>query len=119
MVRIMDNKVVLVIGGEMWKDLREMIDNPEKASKEPDLKIYVESVEQLSSILSAKKMNLLQYIQFHKNLSVGEIASKTKRKQEAVSRDLHQLEHYGLVKLGKKGKHVYPEAKAKKITIEF
>ena len=118
-MRIMDDKVVLIIGGEMWKDLKEMVDNPKKAEKEPRLKIYVESVEQLSSILSAKKMGLLQYIQHQKSMSIGEIASKTNRKQEAVSRDLHQLEHYGLVSLGKKGKHVFPEAKAKKITIEF
>ncbi|MCR4335235.1 MAG: hypothetical protein NUV57_01725 [archaeon] len=115
----MSEKVVLVIGGDMAKDVKKIIEDPSKAEVEADLKIYVESVEQLASILSAKKMNLLQYIQHHKDQSIGEIASKIGRKQEAVSRDVHILKKHGILTLKKKGKKIIPETKTKKITVEF
>jgi len=115
-----DKKIVLVVGGNMGKDVRKVFGNPKKAENdEPGLKIYVESLEQLSSILSTKKITLFQYLSEHKGKSVGEIAGILGRKQEAISRDLQLLKDFGLVKMKKKGRKSIPMVSARKITMEF
>ncbi len=115
-----EKEVVLVIGGGPGKDIKKIFDNPAEAEKnEPDFVLYVDSVEQLSSILSAKKMSLLKYLKDASGYNVNEIAIKMGRKQEAISRDLHVLEKCGLVQLRKKGKNVIPEVRAREIVIKF
>lgn len=112
--------IVVKIGADYGKDLAKIFDNPAKAEKEePDFTLYVDSFEHLASILTAKKLMLMKLISKDKNLTIQKIAEKLGRKQEAISRDIHLLESFGLIKLNKEGTKVMPEMKAEQIAISL
>lgn len=79
--------------------------------------LYVRDAKQLSSILSSKRLSLL--FDLDKSKNVSEIVKKSKRKQEAVSRDLTLLESFDLIKKEKKGREVFIKKKVKKIEIQL
>ncbi len=79
--------------------------------------VYFDTWGQMFSILSDKKMELLDYLSQLTGKNVSQIAISLQRKEEAVSRDLHQLERIGLVELERKGNKVYPKKKYEEILI--
>lgn len=69
--------------------------------------------ETLMEIFTRKRLELIQYINSCKPQSILELAELTKRKKQAVFRDLKILERNELVKLIKKGKTVIPTVQRK------
>lgn len=67
----------------------------------------------LLEIFTRKRLELIQYINSCKPRSIQELAELTKRKKQAVFRDLKILERNELVKLKKKGKTVIPTVERK------
>lgn len=118
-----DKTLTIVIGGDSDADDRELLENPEKGMKQPRHIIYLNSYEQLQRILSPAKLDLLRslfdYDPHSKGKNVGEIAQRTKRKQEAISRDLHDLEKQKFVKLIKNGRNVFAHANFDTIEIKM
>ena len=114
--------LTIIVGGDMDKDLDELLTNPEKVAKQPENAFYVDTYAQLHELLSPSKIDLLRAIMTYdprQEPDVGNIAKKTKRKQEAVSRDLHALQKKKLIKLTKKGKHVLASTPFESIQIQF
>jgi len=69
--------------------------------------------EILLEIFTRKRLELIQFINTCKPQSIQELAEITKRKKQAVFRDLKLLERNELVKLVKKGKTVTPTIQRK------
>lgn len=118
------NLLTIIIGGDMEKDERAIWDNPERAMKEQTQNmIYAESYEQLYQMLSPARLDLLRYIirmnHQKESKSVGTIATELKRKQEAISRDLHYLSGIRLIELKKNKQIVLPQTHLDGIQIEL
>ncbi len=116
-------KLVVFIGGDMEKDEKELLENPEKGVKQPKNALYLESYEQLNKMLSPKRMDLLWYLIEERKKgnekSVTEIAKSLNRKQEAISRDLHYLKGLKLVDLKKESKKVFAFTELESINIQI
>ncbi|QQR93132.1 MAG: hypothetical protein IPJ89_02745 [Candidatus Iainarchaeum archaeon] len=104
-MKMKKNILTIIIGGDMDRDERELLTNPE-AAEQPENVLYLDSYEQLHSILSPARLDLLRYLIQNKRLrrsrSVGQVAKELNRKQEAISRDLHYLSGHRHVQLKKK-----------------
>ena len=101
---------------ENWDDdIRNLFKNKNVPDNQRIL--YVRDAKQLSSILSSKRLSLL--FDLDKSKNVSEIVKSSKRKQEAVSRDLTLLESFNLIKKTKKGREVLIKKNVNKIQIEF
>ncbi|MEK6902430.1 MAG: hypothetical protein AABX02_02475 [archaeon] len=116
--------LTIIIGGDMERDERALFSNPEKASLEqPENALYMNSYEQLNTILSPARLDLLRYLIRNKRLrglkSVGQIAKELNRKQEAISRDLHYLHGLNYVNLKKEKQTVYASTEFEDIAIQM
>jgi predicted transcriptional regulator len=114
--------LTIIIGGNHEEDLRRIFSKGCDLSKEPKNTLYLNSFEQLHELLSPKKMDLLKYlIEYNPKCpasSVSDLAKKTNRKQEAISRDLIQLRKLGLIKEKKEKQSVLVSAPFRKLIIE-
>ncbi len=110
------DKLVIKLESEMDKDIRKVF-NPKEASNLPGHTLYVKDAGQLSNILSSGRLLLLLDLKNSQNVS--EVAKKTGRKQEAISRDATILENAGLIKKTKKGRQTFLKTKVKKIEIDL
>lgn len=116
--------LTIIIGGDMDKDNRELLENPAKASTEqPESAIYMDSYEQLYATLSPARLDLLRYLIHNKKQKrtrpVGQIAKELNRKQEAISRDLHFLSVMRYIELKKEKQSVYPTTEFDGIEIQL
>ena len=68
-------------------------------------------------LFTTRRMQLLGLLKGVKDMTVQDIANATGRKKEAVSRDLHLLEQYGVIIMNRNGKRVYASANADAIMI--
>ena len=101
-------KLIIKIGGNMMKDMKEVWENPRKA--EPGTHtLYLKNLKQLQKVLSPKKLELLMELieSQHNKKTLSETAKHLKRKQEAISRDANVLEKYEMVKKTKEKQKVY------------
>ena len=105
------------IGADSAKELENLIDHPRLAEKTPDLIIYIDTPEMLSSLLTPNKLKLLNKITGSGSLSVGQLAEELKRHRGAISRDIHSLASFKFIGLFRKGKEVYPKRNIKKLAI--
>jgi len=116
-------KLVVFIGRNMEKDEKELLDNPEKGTKQPNNALYLDSFEQLNKMLSPKRIDLLWYLIEEKKKgqekTVSEIAKNLHRKQEAISRDLHYLKSLKLIDLKKKSQNVFAFTELESINIQI
>ncbi|MFH0970290.1 MAG: hypothetical protein V1776_02400 [Candidatus Diapherotrites archaeon] len=116
------NLLTIVIGGNMEKDEQEIWDNPEVAMKQSEKMVYVDSYEQLHQLLSPARLDLLRYIIWmshqKESKTVGTIANDLKRKQEAISRDLHYLSGMRFIELKKDKQMVLPLTRLDGIDIQ-
>lgn len=71
----------------------------------------------LIEIFTKKRMELMQFINKFKPQSVQELAVMTKRKKQAVDRDLKILERHDLLVLEKDGRKVVPKMERKFLVI--
>lgn len=77
--------------------------------KASDPKVWFTSVESLAKVLSTKNRELLTIIASQQPKSITELESLTGRAKSNLSRTLHTMENYGLVKLQKgKGGTIVP-----------
>ncbi len=111
-------KIVVKIGADMLKDMGKL-GNPKNVDKFPDSVVYFKSMGQFTTILSAKKLELLKYLSEVTGQTVTKVAIELGRKKEAISRDLHQLESLGFVKLHKQGKNTFPKVSYDAIQINL
>ena len=116
--------LTIIIGGDMDQDERDLFANPGKVSlKQPENALYVDSYEQLYTILSPARLDLLRYLiqnkRLHRSKPVGQIAKELKRKQEAISRDLHYLQGLKYVDLKKEKQTVYATTELDDIAIQM
>jgi predicted transcriptional regulator len=107
----MKELLTVIIGGDMNADYRELFTNPSKGMKQPRNILYVKSFAQMERLLSAKKLDLLQYLikikKSKQKKSVSTIAHELDRKQEAISFDLHKLAALHVIELTREGQSVY------------
>ncbi len=111
-------RIVVKIGADMDDDLQKLT-SAKAIAESPDYTIYFKSARQLSSTLSAQKLTLLQHVSKSFGQPVTKISIELGRKKEAVSRDLHQLESLGFLKMRREGNKVYPKVSYKAIQIEL
>lgn len=112
-------KVTIIIGKDFGEDLDQLVKDPSYQDKMPRAAIYFSSMKQLTSILTRKKMELFEYVAADFSKNVKEIAIELHRKDEAVSRDLKQLEKFGLIEMIRKGNKAYPRAKCTSVEIKL
>lgn len=121
--KVDQNKILtIIVGGDMDEDDRRLLTDPHEAEKHPQHTLYVDSYEELHEMLSPAKLDLLIELMNYnpwKEENVGSIAQKTKRKREAISRDLHHLAAMNLIKLKKAGKMVLVTTPFESIQIQF
>lgn len=118
---MMNRKIIFKVGGDPRADIRAVFQNP-GIIKETSHVIYFKDWSRMLDALSPQKLHLLQRLLEYddeKPLGVSQLAVKTSRKQESISRDLISLEKSGLISKIKKGKNVYPKLNAKEIVIQL
>jgi len=108
-------EIEIRIGRNFAEDVKKIVDNPKKLPRNNI--IYVDSVNDLQTLFAPKKIELMRLIKEKQNTSIKDIARKLKRKREAVSRDIHLLQSYGLIQLIRKGNKVFSVVKAEKLVI--
>ncbi|MFA6269214.1 MAG: hypothetical protein WC652_05330 [archaeon] len=112
-------QLIIKIGGDIKKDLREAWTDPSKRRPNTHT-IYVKDAAQARRLLSPEKINLLkQSLEYSPSACVSDLVESTGRKQEAISRDLKGLEEIGAIKRTKKGRQVFVEPKIDSIEIKF
>jgi len=94
---------------DLQKHVNNLFDNPQRIDDEPDHTIYL-SPEHIPQILSKEKLRIIQEVRAN-NYTLGELARVLKRKQENISRDIKQLEQYGLIEVVKNGRQKHPTAR--------
>ena len=112
-------KIIIRVGGDMVKDAKNIWDNP-RAANWGTYTIYVKNFDEVSKLLTPKRLHLLyEMVRDVERLTVCELAEKTNRKQEAVSRDLSALAEHHLVRKTRHKQATYVEAPFRQIVIEF
>lgn len=113
----------IIIGGNYDKDFKNLLTGKVDLKKHSKNIIYLNSFEQLNKLLSPAKLDLLKYlIDFQdekKPESLSKISKELKRKQEAISRDIKQLNNLGLIVLKKVKQSVYALPNYKSIEIKI
>lgn len=82
-------------------------------------KIWFESLNSMSQVLSSENQNLLKMIIQHKPGSLAELEKLSNRKKSNLSRTLKTLERYGIVELPKKEGKLVPKVIATDFKVEF
>lgn len=104
-------KLIIKIGGNMMEDLENAYKNP-KLRNPGTHTLYLKNSQELYELLSPQRLELLRYVTCHpheKN-SIGHLAKKLERKQEAISRDAAFLEKHQMLKKIKEEQRVYLKA---------
>ena len=78
----------------------------------PDNAIIIDT-DVLIQIFTKKRIELIQFINQFKPQSVQELANLTKRRKQAVDRDLKMLERHGLLVMNKNGRKAAPKLERK------
>lgn len=79
--------------------------------------VFVMGREELTKIITNKRLELLDLISKSNPATVKELASLAKREVSAVDRDLKILERYDLVRLDRRGREVTPKVLRKAIVL--
>ncbi len=82
-------------------------------------KIWFESLQSMSQVLSNENQALLKTIIEHNPHSLAELERLSNRKKSNLSRTLKTLERYGIVELPKKRGRLIPKVKATDFRVEF
>ena len=112
-------QLIIKIGGDMNKDMRDIWGDPSKRRPNTHT-IYVKNSKEAMEVLSPERMHLLkQILEYEPRACVSDLVEKTGRKQEAISRDLSILEKHGAIEKKKKGTNTFIEPKIDSIEIRF
>jgi len=82
-------------------------------------KVWFESLQSMSQILSSENQELLKVIIEHNPQSLAELERLSNRKKSNLSRTLKTLERYGIVELPKIEGKLVPKVKATDFKVEF
>ncbi len=82
-------------------------------------KIWFESIETMSQVLSTKNVNLLKLIDKQKPQSIRELAELSGRQVSNLSRTLKTFRKYGIIDLIEKKRTKVPVVKATSFNIEY
>ena len=119
MTKTQKEPLTIIIGGDMDKDHADLFAG--RRLDQPRNVLYVDSFEELSKMLSPKRLHILQHLMQYQTKkcpqSISKIAAETGRFQEAISKDVKQLADMGLVELKKDKQTVYAYPKHKSIHI--
>ena len=77
--------------------------------KKGDPKVWFTSIESVAQVLSTKNMLLLELIMRTKPASLSELAKLSGRAKGNLSRSLHTMEQYGIVRLEKLNNKIAPK----------
>lgn len=91
----------------------------EYTPKRNEPKIWFESLQSMSQVLSKENQHLLRLIIQHKPRSITELEEITSRRKSNLCRTLKTLEKYGIVDLPKVKGQVVPKVKATDFKVEF
>ena len=78
----------------------------------PDNSMIIDP-DTLVEIFTKKRLELIRFINQYPPKSMQELANLTKRKKQAVDRDLKILERHELIKLQKSGRNIIPKVEKK------
>ena len=110
--------LTIIVGRDMDKDQADLLKG--KNMNQPKNAFYVDTYEDVSKLLSPKNIELLKLIaSFSDWKCVGELANKSNRKQEAISRDIKKLKTNGFIETKKDGKKTLIGPRFSKIIIEI
>ncbi len=101
---------------DFFKLGRKIIENPELAETMPS-EIFIPSGVKISEILSEKRIELLSLIAKQPNKTINELSKATKRKKEAISRDIKFLKKHNLVETKKRGREKQVKTSIKYVLI--
>jgi predicted transcriptional regulator len=112
-----EEPLTIIIGGNPDRDLEKLFAGDRT---QPKNMLYLKSYKQFLDLMSPKKIDLLRELAKMEPYTVCELAKKTKRKQEAISRDIKELKQKGFVKTRKEGQKtkISPIFKKIEITIQ-
>ncbi len=117
-----DSTLHIIIGGNFSKDFDDLLNKKIDLTNSPKNAIYLDNFAQLNKLLSPSKLDLLNYLVEVQNLndpkSLSVIAYNLKRKKEAISRDIKQLNNLGLIVLKKVKQTIYAIPKYNSIEIK-
>lgn len=89
----------------------------QRGQDEPN--VWFPSVIAMARVLSDENMALLKLIRELHPESMDALAKAAGKHAPNVSRSLHTMAEYGLVKLVKNGRTVTPQATADRVTVDF
>ena len=87
--------------------------------KKDEPKIWFESLQSMSQVLSNENQELLRVIIEKNPASLKELAIETGRKSSNLSRTLKMLSRYGIVELTREKRNIRPIVKATSFKVEF
>jgi len=90
---------------------------PQRAQDEPS--VWFPSVAAMARVLSDENMALLKVIRESHPDSMDALAKAVGKHVPNVSRSLHTMAQYGLVKLTKQGRTVMPQVTSERVTVDF
>jgi predicted transcriptional regulator len=103
--------MTFIVGGDMDKDLDDILAGKAEAFNQPRNIFYFESFERINKMLPPAKLDLLRFLMKEqsekKPVSVSETAKRLDRHQEAISRDINHLKNLGFIKTKKVKQAVY------------
>lgn len=82
-------------------------------------RVWFPSVSAMARVLSDENMALLKIIREHNPESMHALAKAAGKQAPNISRSLHTMAEYGLVKLVKSGRTVMPQATSEHVTVDF
>lgn len=89
----------------------------QRGPEEPN--VWFPSVSAMARVLSDENMALLKVIREQRPISMDALAKVVGKQATNVSRSLHLMEQYGLVRLIKHGRTVVPEATSEHVTVNL
>ncbi|MGH6662133.1 MAG: helix-turn-helix domain-containing protein [Rhodospirillales bacterium] len=106
------NRKVLRIGIASRQEMRTRTIAVARGDHKPgadEPKVWFTSLESLAQVLSTKNRLLLELIRRTRPASMKELATLSGRAESNLSRTLHTMERYGLVRLRKAKGRIVPE----------
>ena len=89
----------------------------QRGKDEPN--VWFPTVTAMARVLSDENMALLKVIRESHPDSMDALAKAVGKHAPNVSRSLHTMAQYGLVKLTKHGRTVIPQATSERVTVDF
>lgn len=104
-----------------FEAIRKLVEKTvEEPERFPDEAVFLAlEPEELASIVTKKRLELLEAIKRDAPGTIKELAKATGRRVEAVQRDLKLLAEYELVSLRKKGRKVKPVIEKEALILPF